>query len=247
MPPDTSHEEWEELAAAHALHALDAADDERFMTHVAGCSRCRDALRDFDLVASQLGWLADERDDEGDVPPWQDLRAGVVGVQASTPPGDTPVDELAARRGRSARRRLLAAAAAAVVVAAGVSTWQLSRGTSSNNQVAGCERQVGCHVVPLKTSTGVDADIDVVVRDGAAQVIPLHIAAPASTKMYVLWQRGNGKAPVALVSFRSTNRPTARVALTLPYSDTSYFAVSIEPAGPLPKQPSTVVAVGTKT
>jgi hypothetical protein len=48
------HEEFDELAAAHVLDALDAEEDRRFVEHAEGCALCQDVLRDLSRVAATL-------------------------------------------------------------------------------------------------------------------------------------------------------------------------------------------------
>src|SRR5881409_467869 len=116
---------WAELAAGYSLHALEPAEEEAFITHLAGCAVCRATLDDHELVAAQLASLAD--DAESAAPPWSRIRP-VLG-----PPSEaTPVQELRApgneapvRRLHPRHTRLLAAAAAfAALVAVGVTGWQ---------------------------------------------------------------------------------------------------------------------------
>ena len=41
-PELVEHERWDELAAGHALHALEPAEAIEFEQHRIGCARCRD-------------------------------------------------------------------------------------------------------------------------------------------------------------------------------------------------------------
>ena len=52
---DDSHSPWDELAAAHALQALELLEQLQLLAHVDTCPPCRDRLKDFTLVAAQLG------------------------------------------------------------------------------------------------------------------------------------------------------------------------------------------------
>jgi hypothetical protein len=52
--PTPEHADFDELAAGYALHALDPADEQRFLAHLAGCPRCRAALEDFTEVTAGL-------------------------------------------------------------------------------------------------------------------------------------------------------------------------------------------------
>jgi hypothetical protein len=52
MAPD--HAPYDELAAGHALHALDPGDEQRFGEHLADCPRCQAAVGDYTEVAAAL-------------------------------------------------------------------------------------------------------------------------------------------------------------------------------------------------
>ncbi|MGI9007270.1 MAG: anti-sigma factor domain-containing protein [Streptosporangiaceae bacterium] len=56
------HGRFDELAAGHALHSLDAGDEREFMAHLPGCQDCQEALAGYNLVAADLteSWLAGE-------------------------------------------------------------------------------------------------------------------------------------------------------------------------------------------
>jgi anti-sigma-K factor RskA len=52
--PAAHDEEFEELAAAHALGALDPADEARFGEHLATCERCRTLVAEYEAIAAAL-------------------------------------------------------------------------------------------------------------------------------------------------------------------------------------------------
>src|SRR3954471_14849014 len=114
----TSHEHFEELAAGHALHSLEPADEQLFLTHLETCPECKHSLAEFSELAAGLAITS--LDDSGTPPPqvWAGIRAHVAS------------DNVAPLRRRSAApgRAFTAAAAALVLVAAGVIGWQITRG-----------------------------------------------------------------------------------------------------------------------
>lgn len=226
------HEFWDELAAAHALHALDETDTVTFLLHASDCARCQESVRGFELVSAHLGWLAE---DAGHPPAWRDIAPALAAAPV-------PVVDLAARR-RHWGRRVLAAVAAAVLVGGGVAAWQLS--TAPNPRLAvvsACRQQPGCRVVELRSNS---ADLaDVIVRGSQASVVPLAMQPPSGEHMYVLWQMPRSGEPIPLASFRLSNRETADAPLGTSYAQTAAFAVSLEPAGALPAHPTRVLAVG---
>ena len=235
-----THEFWDELAAGYALHALEPDEELEFTTHLVECDRCRAMLDEHEFVAAQLGSLADS--DDIKTPTWQSIRTAVV--------TDTPTVVRLDERRRSALAGRVLATAAAVVVLAGVGVvgWQLTDGGSSKSpgQVAieSCQNASDCVTVPLQVDGGSPATL--VVRDGAARMVPTGLAQPPPDQAYALWQLGRDGRPVLLAEMEQVPAgPSGAIALSLPYADTAAFAVSVEPVDVVPTKPTRVVAVGT--
>jgi anti-sigma factor ChrR (cupin superfamily) len=240
------HREWEELAAAHALHALEPEDELRFSRHLAGCEQCQASVDEHSLIAAQLGALAHtqgESEPMGRAPEWSSIRSSVVGATAAP-----PVDELASARNRRlerSRRWLTVAAAVAVFAGAGVALWRLNT-TSSGTAAASCQGAVGCHVVTLTSVDGRHKLGKVVVRGSTATVDPSDMPAAGRNEKYVLWQVPRDGRPTIVSQFAATGQHS-RVggSITVPYADLLWFAISEEPAGATPTKPSHVLAEGT--
>lgn len=243
-PAERPHEYWEELAAGHALNALDEPERSQFLEHVAACSSCSAELDGFQLVAAQLGWLADEEAETA--PPWAEVRAGIVD-DAKVAVLPTPRARAAAFPARAAQR-VLAAAAALLVLAGGLAAWQLA-GTGGPGiaahvaAMASCQRSSDCRVIRLQDSG--DEVAALLVRGTHAQLLTLQLPPPAAGRMYVLWQMLRNGPPVAMMGFRRPATAAAGGPLARPWAVTAAFALSVEAAGPLPAQPSRVVAVGS--
>jgi anti-sigma-K factor RskA len=225
------HDRWEELAAGHALNALEPAETEEFTAHLAGCTRCQAVLADHSFVAAQLGTLVD---DEDEAPSWQRIREGVL------PPAPVHLDEVRARR-RPAR--LLAAAASVVLVAgAGVAAVLLNDGSPSDQEqvLASCQASRDCHVVHLQGKA------DLVVDDGAVRVLARSLGAPTAGRVFVLWQLPRDGRPTMVGTLRATSDGSVgeEHPLVLPYDSTAAFGVSSEPASVVPTGPTDVVALG---
>ncbi|MHB8451095.1 MAG: hypothetical protein ACYDAQ_11690 [Mycobacteriales bacterium] len=76
----SSHEAFEELAAGHALHALEPEDEQALLAHLPGCSTCQAALAEMQAVAAQLaGAVPDE------APPPELLARIRAATDATTP------------------------------------------------------------------------------------------------------------------------------------------------------------------
>lgn len=235
-----THDYWDELAAGYALHALEPAEALEFTTHLTSCAQCRTSLDEHELVAAQLGSLADG--DDVAPPSWQRIRGAVV----TDPP---QVADLSTRRRPVFANRLLAAAAAVAVLAGvGVAGWQLTDGGSQNSPgiaaIDSCGQATGCVIVRLQVDGGSPASL--LVRDGAARMVPTGLAQPPADHAYALWQLPRDGRPVLMTEMEQVpSGPSSPVALTLPYADTAAFAVSVEPVDVVPTKPTRVLAVGT--
>ena len=261
--PNVSHEEWDELAAAYALDALEPAEEQRWIAHLGTCARCQHNLDDYTLVAAQLGSLAD---DEEPAPSWQRIRPKIIadsaagsepmhdpGLPEPSPPEAPVLVMPAPQPARRPWRRpwVLAAAASVVLLIAGaVVGWQLgtrSHPAPATAAISACHQQPGCRVVTLRNAQGGDgatAAGAVIVDAGRASMVPLKMAPAPIARMYVLWQMPRDGSPVAIASFRQTDQQTPSTPLTTAYRDTAAFAVSLEPSGPAPTRPSNILALG---
>jgi hypothetical protein len=243
-----SHEQWDELAAGYALHALEPDEELLFTEHLRDCDDCAALLADHELVAAQLGSLAH---DDADLrpPDWSAIRGGVVAPRAEA---EAEVTSLDARRRPRLRRPwlpkpwLLGAAAAALVVAgAGVVVGQNIGGSSTSpatQAMSSCRHRAGCTVVQLHASHGADPAV-VLVDGGRATVVPVAMDPPAQGKQYVLWQLLRTGAPTPVDGFRDTDASSS-APLVMPYDDTAAFAISLEDTTWPPAQPTRVMAVG---
>ncbi|HET6907964.1 MAG TPA: anti-sigma factor [Mycobacteriales bacterium] len=234
-----AHHPWDELVAAHALHALEPDDELLLLAHVDCCGSCRDRLDGFTLVAAQLGSLTDGTVDP---PAWSAIRPPSHGSAAPPPAAD--VARVLPLRRRMTSRALSAAAAA--VVAAGVAAvgWQLSPAgpSASSAALTACRQQSGCRIIQVHGQGGDAAAV--LVEAGRASLVPVHITVPPDGRMYVLWQLPRDGSPIPVVTFHDTTRQTSSVPLVTGYSDTAAFAVSVEADGPMPTHPTDVLAVG---
>jgi hypothetical protein len=227
----SDHDRWEELAAGHALNALEPEETEELTSHLAGCARCRRVLAEHDFVASQLGTLVDDQDD---APTWDRIRAGVLPA--------APVS-LDAARARRRSPRLLAAAASMVLLLGAGAVALLVTGRSTNGQeqvLASCRTSQGCHVIDLQGKA------DVVVEGSSVRVLGKSLGAPPPGHVFVLWQQPRDGQMTLVGTLRTTADGSLGEThpLALPYDSTTAFGVSSEPAGVVPTAPTDVVAVG---
>lgn len=247
----TGHDEWDELAAGYALHALEPDEELLFTTHLAGCATCRALLDEHAFVAAQLGSLTEDRTG---LPAWEQIRGGVITDEQAAGDKAAPVAPVLALSGRRRPRpqpRLLGAAAAVVaLVGAGVIAWQVGSTASDGVQaaIAACAHTTGCHRVELHRSGR--ADPATVLVDAATfhvRVVPTAMSDLPAGRTYVLWQLPRNGAPVPVTEFRDVEHATPSTLLSRPYDQTAAFALSVEPVGPMPRQPTRVYAVGTSS
>lgn len=233
-----AHRHWDELVAAEALHALERSEQLMLLAHMDSCPLCRDRLDEYTLVAAQLGALAEE---VSEPPSWADMRTGVLGTGPSAVVVPLPVN-------RRVPRRLLAVAAGVVLVAASVTVGaDVLRHHASSNTAAltACRQQEGCRVIQLHGQHGDNAAV--LIEAGHASLVPVDLPPLPTDRMYVLWQMPRDGSPIPVVASNDARQQTSSVPLVTGYSDTAAFAVSLETAGPMPRRPSDVLAVGAAT
>jgi hypothetical protein len=144
--PD-AHARFEELAAGHALHALEPEDEQAFVAHLAGCARCERDLAEHQTTLAHLAYAPEA----AEPPPalLDGIRSGVLssGRGASFPepasaPAPASLDDARRRREASRLRRAGTwtgvAAAAALVVSLGV--WNTSLRQERDEQAAWSDR-----------------------------------------------------------------------------------------------------------
>jgi hypothetical protein len=248
------HVVWDELAAGYALDALSQDEELTFTSHLETCARCQENVDDHTLVAAQLGAMA-MPDEAVDTPSWDSMRELIMGqgehdgAVGELPPLPVNVVDLAARRRRyDGSRRILAAAAAVVLLAGGgIVAWRLQSGSSTPGAVKACGTTPGCHTVALASGSKTAASLT--VQDDVITMIPTGMKPAPAGSEYVLWQQPADGRPVAVKVFTATGSDAVATATTsVPYSDTTSFAVSEEHNGPVPAKPTTpLLAVGNAT
>jgi anti-sigma-K factor RskA len=158
------------------------------------------------------------------------------------------------RAGRPRRPLRVAAAgvAAAAALIAGGATYAGLQGGGSVPQPpsAGCAQAQTCREIVLTDASSRTPAARLIVADGTAWLVPSGLKADnTAQQVYVLWQITGGHTPLAVGSFdvrghHSGNHPIRIGALTVPYSGTWAFAVSLERGRTIPAAPSHPVALG---
>ncbi|MFN2523188.1 MAG: anti-sigma factor domain-containing protein [Mycobacteriales bacterium] len=242
-----AHERYEELAAGHALAALEPGDEAVFLGHLSSCAACQRAVAAHRETAAHLAYAADP------VALPDSLLAGIrAGVASSGRgfelPAEQPVSldaERTRRRGTLPRTWAAVAAAAAMVLSLGVWNAQLRSDQSSTQARAVALRNAVDALeqgqrVPLTDDSGRPVAY-AVVHDGRTVSLVVDGLAPNDVRAstYVLWQTGDtGTRPVAAFDVRGNGIDVVRdLPLVTSLKGWKALAVTKEPGRIAPKAP----------
>ena len=257
--PAREHDRFDELAAGHALHALDPPDEQEFAGHLEDCRRCQEAVTGYLEVTAAL---ADSSPQSDAGQPSEQLRdrimaaaSGETGTGAARPARRdglrpaAPADLAGRRRRRRLRATIASAAAAAVLIAGGaVAGGVLSSGSGPAGPTAGCVHAGSCRQVVLTAAGSSAPAARLIVMGGTAWLVPSGLPADNTARqVYVLWQITGGRVPLPVGSFDVSghgDRPIRIGSLAVPIHGTWAFAVSLERGRTIPATPSRPVALG---
>ena len=252
------HARFEELAAGHALQALEPQDEQVFLDHLPSCARCE---RDLDVHLATLAHLAYAPD--AAEPPdalLERIRDGLLasGRGSRVGPAVVPLEMARSRRlgvGRIARARAMTAVAAAAALVVGLGVWNVTLQSDRDRQDAWGDRMTaavrelgepGTDTVPLTIGTRVVA-VALVHGEELDLVVDGLDANDTSSTTYVLWgqSRFGDVRPVAAfdvveegLDVREDLRLQAGVA------DVTRFMVTHEQGRTPPPIPSPILASG---
>lgn len=240
MNADRDHERWAELAAAHALSALDAPDDAEYLRHAESCEECQQLESDISATLAELAQTA-----PGPTPP-PVLKSAILRAAAEDTTSSA-TDELRARRDHATSRRRrppawISAAAVVVAITIAVTVWALHR--PAHTSIAARCASAHCPTTSLLAEGKPVATV--MVLDGVAYVQATGLPALAADHSYVLWQISTGHAPVGIAAMRLEPHasPVKAAPLRVPVTAINSFALSQEPGDTVPAAPSDVVAQG---
>lgn len=193
----TDHERFEQLAVGHALAALEPADEQDFLAHLAGCEQCAHDLVDHLETLAELAH--DAHPAEPPAALLEGIRAGVAASgRAGALPAPTVVVPLRPRRERTVRltTALIGVAASVVLL---VALLLVNADLSSrehdtqqaNRQLAAAVSQLlvsGAHRVDLAGSGDTRA-VAVVKGDTVSLVLSGVPVNDRHNSIYVLWEQ----------------------------------------------------------
>lgn len=200
------HAPFEELAAGHALGALEPQDEQVFLAHLPSCARCESDLREHLATLTHLAYAPDPSEPPASL--LAGIRAGVAasgrasGLSVPDVPAapDAPASLDAARARRTDARRLrragaLTGVAAAAALVIGLGTWNVTLQSDRDQQAAWGERVTaamrelgvpGTDAVPLQADGAVVA-VALVQGENLSLVVDGLKANDAQATTYVLW------------------------------------------------------------
>ncbi|MDQ1711964.1 MAG: hypothetical protein QOE45_1414 [Frankiaceae bacterium] len=250
------HAVWEELAAGHALSALEPEDEQAFLAHLRGCDRCAADLAALRETVGEIGYAAEPVD----LPP--DLGRRIMdAARAERPAALAPPAVAPLRRpGRAGRVRQPAlrlaplAAAAAVLLVVALGAWNLDLRTRNaattaaiarRNAALACLAAPGSATVRLR-STDQARGTACVAGDRAYVVVDRLPENDTARSVYVLWwqDRANGLHPVERFDVEGPGTSVFALPIAVAPSDVRGMAVSLEPGRALPARPTVTVASG---
>ncbi len=212
-----------DLTAAYALDALDGDERDRYETHLATCTPCREELQSFWRVSGSLAHAA------GGPPPPPALRSRILAEARRDRP-----DNVVPLRRRLALPAVASLAAVAAVAAIGLGLWGASlanelddvRGQLSGNREAlAIVSDPGARHVAL---SGADGRVVIASTGRAALVVSNLDRAPAG-KTYEIWVIEDGTAQPAGLFDGADTRTV--IPVTRPVPDDAVVAVTLENEG----------------
>ena len=253
------HERYEELAAGHALGALEPEDEQAFLSHLPACARCERDLAAHQATLAHLAYAPDAAEPPDSL--LEGIRAGVLasgrGSRLSGPVV-VPLEQARSRRrgaGPARRARMMTAVAAAAALVIGLGVWNVTLQSDRDRQDAWGDRMTaavrelgepGTDTVPLTVGTEVVALALVRGEELSLVVDGLKVNDTSSTT-YVLWgqSRFGDVRPVVAFDVTEEGMDVQGVHhLQAGVADVTRFMVTHEQGRTAPPIPSPVLASG---
>jgi hypothetical protein len=264
-----AHERYDELAAGYALDALEPADEQLFLSHLATCADCQRAVAEHTETLGHLAYAAEPA--ELPLGLLDGIRAGMAAsgrppavqpaqpAEPAQPAQPAPLDLAAARTRRRStppgRWLISMAAAAALVLSLGVWNVALHRDRSASDQradqLAAAVRALegpATHRIDLKGPDGRAIAVAMVRGDGTVALVVDGLARnDRSSSTYVLWQQSAADRMLPVGAFDVTGDGVQVVSdlRTVVNAGLKGLAVTREPGRTAPAAPSTApIAAG---
>jgi anti-sigma factor RsiW len=213
--PDTSHEVYEQLAAGHALSALEPQDEQAFLSHLPGCAACEHALAEHTETLAHLAYDAAAQAPPASV--LDGIRAGVAqsgraGTFPEPAPAPVSLDAAPTRRRRDKTVRwttaVVGVAAAVVMVAALVFVNHGLTSQQHQDQLAAAKLRTTVSSLLVPGARKIDLVGDnggkgaVVVNGQTVSLVMAGVPVNDTTNsIYVLWEKSTFGAVRAVGTF----------------------------------------------
>jgi anti-sigma-K factor RskA len=253
-----SHEEYQELLAAHALTALDAADARALATHLDSCDECRSQTVNWEETAAMLAFAADP------VEPSARVRENILAALRNEPQnvGATGAQQTAsqvlpferpAKLQRSPLASFAAIAATVALIALSISllfVWKQKRANDLevarlNSEMRKSQEQLqherevvslitspGAHMAELAGTNAAPGAHAMIAydKDGQAMLMAKGLPAAPAGKAYQLWFIKDGKKMPGKV-FKTDPSGAGMLKDQMPAEALSaaVFAITLEP------------------
>src|SRR5262245_37618889 len=242
MMRTTTHDEFDELLALHAIGALDGDDVERLEAHLAtGCAACTSELAEFERAGALLAWTA------APVSPPAALRERLLDsleVRPATERGPIPFPPRVQTQAPRSRPAAVAAAFVLLAAAAIAIVFLTTALIAAQSQLDNAVRQIadarsreqekdakiekqgriidvvsdpGVRIVPLSANATAEAGVSVAwnAKEQRGLLVARNLPKVAADKAYELWLIADGK-PVPAAVFNTDAQGNAFVATDKP-------------------------------
>jgi anti-sigma-K factor RskA len=220
------HNDYNEMIPAHALSALEAADERALNEHLAGCAECRRDLAEWEAVAASLALSADPFE------PSPQLRKKILESVSSVVPFARPQRNLWQRLGSLGS--IAAVLAFAALVVSVIVLWQQNRTLREQNELYQLLTAPGSKVAQLSgTSEATTATARLAYdNNGRALLIADGLPRAPAGKEYQLWYIVNNKPlPGKTFAPDSSGRGVLKDQVPEAARKSAVFAITLEPAG----------------
>ena len=226
------HNDYKEMIPAHALSALDAADEHALIEHLATCAECRRELADWEATAASLSLSATP------VEPSPRVRENLL-TQIRSESEKSPSNVLAFTRPPRTQWGSLTSIAALLLFAALIITvivlWQQNRTLRRQNEVYQLVLTTpGSHIAELSgTREAIGATAKLAYdNNGSALLITNGLPRAPEGKAYQLWFIVGDK-PLPGKTFNTNEHGHSMTPDQVPEvaRNSAVFAVTLEPAG----------------
>ncbi|HEY2962053.1 MAG TPA: anti-sigma factor [Pyrinomonadaceae bacterium] len=226
------HDDYKEMIPAHALSALDAADERALNEHLAECAECRRDLAEWEATAASLALSADP------VEPSPQVREDLLAQIRSEKPTSNVVPFTSRPRTLWNSLGSLGSIAAVLVFAALIISvivlWQQNRALKQQNEIFQLLTAPGTRVAELSgTNEAAGATAKLAYdRNGRAMLIADGLPRAPEGKEYQLWFIVNNK-PLPGKTFAPDSRGHGLIQDQVPEAarSSAVFAITLEPAG----------------